>query len=81
MEVDKDKLVSVLVEVCPRLNNFGNGVRVCSDEYDKQCHAYLVEREGKCPPDCPRMTEAAADAYCKGGKCTRIKKLIKMIQQ
>lgn len=81
MEVDKDKLVSMLVEVCPRLSYIGDGLRVCRNEYDKQCHAYLAERYGKCPPDCPHMTEAAANAYCKGDKCPRIKKLIKILKQ
>lgn len=81
MEVDKDKLIQLLVSSCPHMVTNYDGTGICRPEFEAQCHALLPDRYGKCPDDCPHMNEAAAEAHCKGGKCTRIKKLIKMIQQ
>lgn len=80
MEVDKDKLIEALVGCCPNLMLNYDGTRICRPEFEAQCHALLPDR-WNCPDDCPHMGEAAAEAHCKGGKCNRIKKLIKTIKQ
>lgn len=81
MEIDKNKLIETLVSVCPRHSLFGNDTHICKDVYNKQCHAYLGERYGNCPPDCPHLEEAAAHAHCKRGDCPKIKKILKQLKQ
>ena len=80
MEVDKAKLIETLVQACQRAMPIGDHI-VCSDIYNKQCHAYLGDRYGKCPPDCPHLEEAAAHAHCKRGDCPKIKKLLKQLKK
>lgn len=81
MEVDKAKLIETLVSVCPRHSLSANGTHICKDIYLRQCHTYLGDRYDKCPPDCPHLEEAAADAHCKGDKCPKIKRLLKQLKQ
>ena len=81
IEVDRDKLIDILVAVCPQRGLIGDETDMCKSVYLRQCRVYLGDRYEKCPPDCPHLEEAAADARCKRGYCPRIKKLLKELKE